>query len=275
MPLGAVIRKARKAKGWSQQELADRARISRRHLSAIERGDAAASLDVIGRTVRALGLEGIQLDGLDLRVSSTDRGFEQLTDELDLAHSHLSTARSILGTRSNVVRPSAWRDMKIADRPDAYEHVPTKLPFEVLDWSSAMVEHPLEAEVAAGHPLDYAVQGETVTIPRDQAPGPNEYLLRARGDSMIDFDIEDGDYVVVERRKSGVAATGEIVIAWLNDGITVKRWQRRGGKKILEAGNENFPSYELKDSDVFELQGIVRRTIKIRSMPKITASLKE
>lgn len=166
---------------------------------------------------------------------------------------------------------------------DAGENRPSKpressLPFDIVDFTQGLREVSLEAEVACGEPMDYSVKGETVMVPSDFAPSldKHEYLVRARGDSMIEFGIEDGDYVVVEARPGGVAATGELVIAWYEPadkaqpgGITLKRWMRRGGRKILQGSSER-DTFELKDGDIFELKGIVRRSFKMRYHPKIS-----
>jgi SOS-response transcriptional repressor LexA len=143
-------------------------------------------------------------------------------------------------------------------------------PFDAFDYYSDTAAVPIEAEVACGEPMDYTVKGESVLVPKSLLPSEGEFLLRARGDSMIEFGIRDGDYLVVERRKGGVAADGEIVIAWLNGGITMKRWRRRGGRKILQAGSPEYPSHELGEGDDFELQGILRRRIRVDDYPKIS-----
>lgn len=145
------------------------------------------------------------------------------------------------------------------------------LPFEIVDFHRGMTEVPLEAEVAAGEPMDYSVRGETVLVPIDFAPdgAKGEFLVRARGESMIEWGIDDGDYVIVEARPNGIAASGEIVIAWYNNGMTVKRWIRKAGRKILQ-GSTPETTYEIGPDDTFEIKGIVRRSFKIRQHPRIS-----
>lgn len=91
---------------------------------------------------------------------------------------------------------------------------------------AGFVEVRVVAEVAAGEPLEYLPEDETILFPADGAPdeAKGEVLVRARGDSMTKFDIENGDYLVVEMRQGGVAAIDEIVIVHSSGGLVVERW---------------------------------------------------
>lgn len=160
-------------------------------------------------------------------------------------------------------------DRRATGRLTEADLAPSAIPFEIVDFQAGMVEVPVDGEVAAGHPIDDPIEGDSVLVPAEFAPREGEKLLRARGDSMIEFGIDDGDYVVVEPRKGGVAASGEIVIGWLNDGLTVKRWVRKGGRKVLQ-GSSRATTFELGPDDHFELRAIVRRSFKIRQHPKIS-----
>src|SRR5690606_28617088 len=97
------------------------------------------------------------------------------------------------------------------------ELVPTTL-------SAAAVELPLYGSVAAGVPIEAITDTETVAVPEDMLRrNGNHYVLRVRGDSMIDEQIRDGDYVVVNARST--AENGEMVVALVHgDSATVKRF---------------------------------------------------
>jgi SOS-response transcriptional repressor LexA len=170
--------------------------------------------------------------------------------------------------------------MAIAAAPPAVV-VPSKVPpfdpsliGEVIDFTAGLTEVELEAEIACGPPMDLSVKGERVLV-RSDGPPPDpeqgEYLVRARGDSMLEWGIEDGDYVVIQRRR-GVVAYGEVVVAWYDDGLTIKQWDKVDGKKMLLGGNEHAPSYEVRDGVMFEIQGVVRRVLPRprRRFPKIS-----
>jgi repressor LexA len=118
-------------------------------------------------------------------------------------------------------------------------------------------ELPLLGMVAAGVPLDLASHGETVTVPAEfvRRDGPH-FVLRVRGQSMIDEQIRDGDYVVVHDRQS--ADNGEMVIAMVSDrGATVKRFFReRDGRVRLQPANEQMQPLYVSPADV-QIQGVV------------------
>ena len=101
---------------------------------------------------------------------------------------------------------------------------------------------PLVGEIAAGGPLlaDQNVE-EYLAVPEPLSRGGEEFLLRVKGDSMVDAGILDGDYVVVQRRQS--AENGDIVVALagedeLADEATVKRFSRENGRIRLQPENE-------------------------------------
>jgi repressor LexA len=101
---------------------------------------------------------------------------------------------------------------------------------------------PLVGQVAAGGPL-LAEQNieEYVGVPEPLSAGGEEFLLKVRGDSMVNAGILDGDYVVVKRRQD--ARNGEIVVALAGDDetadeATVKRFFREDGRIRLQPEND-------------------------------------
>ena len=56
--------------------------------------------------------------------------------------------------------------------------------------------------VAAGGPIEAVVGSETIAVPEDLVGKRDTYVLRVKGDSMIDEQIRDGDYVIVEDRRT-------------------------------------------------------------------------
>jgi repressor LexA len=119
------------------------------------------------------------------------------------------------------------------------------------------VELPLLGLVAAGMPIEAVMHGETLTVP-DAFIRRNgsHYVLRVRGNSMIDEQIRDGDFVVVNERQS--ADNGEMVIAMLNgDSATVKKYYReRDGRIRLQPANEALQPIYVHENDI-SIQGIV------------------
>ena len=103
---------------------------------------------------------------------------------------------------------------------------------------------PLVGDIAAGGPL-LAEQNidEYVAVPEPLSRGGEEFLLRVKGDSMVNAGILDGDFVVVQRRQD--ARDGEIVVALAGDDesadeATVKRLFREDGRVRLQPENDSL-----------------------------------
>ncbi len=88
---------------------------------------------------------------------------------------------------------------------------------------------------------------------------PSTFLFTVSGDSMIDLGIFEGDKVIV--RKTNSARDGEIVIAYIDDGYTLKTYRNKQGKVWLEPANANYPNlYPKEQLIIFGVaQGIVRK----------------
>ncbi|MGI9089625.1 MAG: transcriptional repressor LexA [Gemmatimonadaceae bacterium] len=119
------------------------------------------------------------------------------------------------------------------------------------------VQVPLMGTVAAGMPIEAVQQQESIAVPEDFVRhAGNHYVLRVRGNSMIDDHICDGDFVVVN--ESARCDNGETVIA-LIDGTsaTVKRFYReRDGRIRLQPRNETMEPIYVHENDV-AIQGVV------------------
>jgi repressor LexA len=119
------------------------------------------------------------------------------------------------------------------------------------------IELPVLGAVAAGQPIEAFDATETIAVPDDFVRrAGSHYVLQVRGDSMIDDQITDGDYVVVHDRPS--ADNGEMVIAMLEDrGATVKRFYReRDGRIRLQPANQAMAPIYVREEHV-RVQGIV------------------
>jgi len=116
---------------------------------------------------------------------------------------------------------------------------------------------PLLGTVAAGLPIEAIQMPESIGVPEDFVRrGGNHYVLRVRGNSMIDEQIRDGDFVIVNEKHS--ADNGEMVIA-LIDGTsaTVKKFYReRDGRIRLQPANEAMSPIYVHENDI-SIQGIV------------------
>ncbi len=109
---------------------------------------------------------------------------------------------------------------------------------------------PLVGDVAAGTGVLAEENVEEVLPLPEDLTGPGQlFMLRVRGESMIDAGILSGDYVVV--RAQPVAEPGDVVVAGLpGDEATVKTYRRRRGKVVLVPANPDFEEMELAPDDV-------------------------
>jgi repressor LexA len=118
------------------------------------------------------------------------------------------------------------------------------------------IELPMLGYVAAGMPIEAVTTAESIAVPESLVSGKRDtYVLRVRGDSMIDEQIRDGDWVVVEDRKS--ADNGEMVIALVggND-VTLKTFYKENGRIRLQPANATMQPI-LVDPDAVQIQGVI------------------
>jgi repressor LexA len=135
------------------------------------------------------------------------------------------------------------------NRSRALELVPSEVKVHA-------VELPLLGRVAAGTPIEAIEGSETIFVPEDMVGRKETYVLQVKGDSMIDEQIRDGDYVIVENRKT--ARDGEMVIALLEgERVTLKKLYREGGGRIrLQPANARMKPMFVDQDDV-TIQGVV------------------
>lgn len=109
---------------------------------------------------------------------------------------------------------------------------------------------PLVGDVAAGtNVLAHENIEELLPLPEDFTGTGQLFMLRVRGDSMIDSGILDGDYVVV--RQQSEAAKGDIVVAGIpGEEATVKTFSRKGSKIVLVPSNKRLSPMEFSADQV-------------------------
>ncbi len=117
-------------------------------------------------------------------------------------------------------------------------------------------ELPLLGAVAAGLPIEAVEDTETLAVPPDMVrSGRRSYVLRVEGNSMIDEQIRDGDFIVVSSQPT--ALDGEMVVALVGgDSATVKKLYREPGNRIrLQPANEAMEPMVVNADDVV-VQGV-------------------
>ena len=124
-----------------------------------------------------------------------------------------------------------------------------KLPDE-----SKPTSFPIVGTIAAGAPIEAVETRDTLELDALFNTRYGTYVLRVKGNSMIEDHIADGDYVIIERRET--AKDGEIVVALLDDGsATLKRYFKERGRIRLQPANSSMnPIYVNKD---LRIQGVL------------------
>lgn len=152
-------------------------------------------------------------------------------------HAHLSALEA-----KGLIRrdPSKPRALEVLDRD-----VSPRPPLVVGN----VVELPVVGAVAAGTPILAAENIETtIPLPTEVVRDDSTFVLRVKGESMIDAGILDGDYVVV--RQQSTADNGDIVVAMLEDEATVKRFYRETDRVRLQPENPTMDPIYARDVSV-------------------------
>ena len=128
---------------------------------------------------------------------------------------------------------------------------------------------PFLGTIAAGRPIEALPQTEYMQVPPELLGKRPSYVLRVRGDSMIDEGILDGDYVVIEQRDS--AANHAIVVALIgNQEATLKRIEQKPGQVILHAANPAMSPMVYAPGEV-QIQGVLGFPV-LAAMREVTFS---
>jgi repressor LexA len=119
---------------------------------------------------------------------------------------------------------------------------------------------PFLGTIAAGRPIEAIPQPEYLQVP-DELLGRNPcYVLKVRGDSMIEEGILDGDYVVIEQRDA--ARNGDIVVALVsNEEVTLKRIEQKPGEVVLHPANADMEAISCSPDEV-QIQGVLRGLLR-------------
>ena len=148
-------------------------------------------------------------------------------------HAHLNTLEAKGYIRRDPAKP---RTIEILDE----EFNPTR---------RELTQVPVVGRVAAGQPI---LAEENITdffpIPVDYLPNAETFMLKVQGDSMINIGIYDGDNLLVERKNT--ANNGDIVVALVGDGATVKRFYKENGHFRLQPENDYMEPIILKDCTI-------------------------
>lgn len=159
--------------------------------------------------------------------------------------------------------PSKPRALMVVDEEEMSGHTsPAKASFGAsAEVETQVVEIPVVGRVAAGTPILAEENIEdTFPIPARYATGGTSYMLRVKGESMIEAGIMDGDMILVQKTEN--VHNGEIVVAMI-DGFeseaTVKTYYREDGHVRLQPENQNMSPIIVKDVKIMgKVKGVFR-----------------
>lgn len=129
-----------------------------------------------------------------------------------------------------------------------------KEPSRNVAAETAARDLPLFGYIAAGRPIDVDTSDETITVPDRLTGRGDNYVLKVRGDSMVDDGILDGDFVIINRRER--ADNGEMVVANVNGEVTLKRYYFEGERVRLQPANSMMAPIYAASREV-AVQGVV------------------
>jgi repressor LexA len=123
----------------------------------------------------------------------------------------------------------------------------------------SVVEVPLLGAVAAGRPITANENySGSIHVPADMVRAASCFALSVRGDSMKDIGIFHGDIAVIEQRQT--ADNGEIVVAMIDDAVTLKRFFRENNRVKLMAENAAYAPIYTQDVKILgRLRGLIRK----------------
>jgi repressor LexA len=127
---------------------------------------------------------------------------------------------------------------------------------QLVDYKPAghAAELPLYGAVAAGQPITADATDERLNF-ADLFCGPDHYVLRVKGQSMIEDHIADGDFVVI--RQQDTAENGERVVAMVDNEVTLKRFYHQGDQIVLQPCNGTMAPIVLDASSDTRILGVL------------------
>jgi repressor LexA len=199
--------------------------------------------------------------------------FDEMKDALDLrSKSGIHRLITALEERGFIRRlPNRARAIEVIKLPDSVGHglgaartrgfTPSviegnlgRVRTSAEDEGGHPVAVPVMGRIAAGTPIEaIETKSHVINMPPDVLSTGEHFALEIRGDSMIDAGILDGDIAVL--KKTNVAETGDIVVAYIDkEEATLKRFRRRGASIALEPANTSYEVRILPPNRV-EIQG--------------------
>lgn len=121
---------------------------------------------------------------------------------------------------------------------------------------------PLLGKVAAGEPIEHAINDEFIEVPSTMLKkGHPHFALMVKGDSMVDIGIVEGDFVII--RQQPTAQNSQIIVAQINNEALIKRYVKKKGVIELHSENPKYKPIVVNPNDDFKILGVFTGLIRL------------
>jgi len=159
-----------------------------------------------------------------------------------------------IGNYLGVSKITVFEHVAALEKKEAISRVPHQArSIELTEAAVGSREFPLLGYIAAGKPIEAVATPDTIDLSEALVGNKECYILQVKGDSMIDEQIRDGDYVIVEKRNT--ARNGETVVALVGgEEATLKKFYKEKDRIRLQPANEHMEPIYVND---VEIHGVV------------------
>lgn len=204
MKTGDLIRKYRKAREWTQSELAFELGVTKAYISAVENDSKALSLNQLLRFAGHLDIPSKEIDKIRIGNKKNEPSSGSEFDDLIQAKDNLDRFLSEMGMSKTI---------------------------------SKTVMLPVVGEIPAGIPVlnfedAYDIAEDQIPISTTHIRHSGCFFLKVRGDSMIDVGIEENDLVLIDPEDNKIHGKGRVMAVYIDDEVTLKTVLRLSDSKV-------------------------------------------
>ena len=155
-----------------------------------------------------------------------------------------------------IVESNASRGICVIRDEDDFQNISENIKNEFFN------KIPIVGRVAAGSPILAMenIDGSVIIDPSFIKKAEDAFALRVQGDSMVDAGIFEGDLVIVSPDDKGT--NGDIIVAMLDDEVTVKSMELKNGKISLIPRNDNYQPIQVEKNNSFSVIGKVKGVVR-------------
>lgn len=252
--LGDNVRKFRKSRGLTLEQLAEKIESSSGTLSHIEKGTRNPSLDMLNKIADALGVTSMDLMAGD---SQAENAYFSEINSMAFPGDNSAVLKHLDREIKNTV---AWGQAEIREQATQYGNYPIE---DIQPITVRFVKVPVLGRIPAGAPIEAKVNIiDYINVPENEVSNGSYFFLQVEGDSMVNSGIKNGYRVLVKRQPD--VESGEIAVVRVNShDATLKRVKKIDGQVILYPDNPNYEPIFIKE----EGAEIIGKVVKVEFDP--------